>query len=96
MNFKYQNKTEIIEAFQLTYEIAKSKEPVPVFAVEAQKNGNLEVHVTDKLHGSQYAIIETAEGKREVNAYDWIVSDTDGNLSTCTNEVFNNLYEQAE
>jgi len=93
MNLKFQKKPVVIEAFQLTYEVAKGKEPVPQWAVDAQKNGALKIIVTDKLHGSQYGIIETLEGKMEANANDWIIQGVKGEIYACKPDIFSLTYE---
>lgn len=90
---QFRKKPVVIEAFQLTYEVAKGESPVPEWAVEASKKGILKISVTDKIHGSQFAEVETLEGKMIANANDWIIQGINKEIYPCKPEIFEKIYD---
>lgn len=93
---KYRKKPVIIEAFQLTYEQAMGFYPVPLWFIEAKDCEMVEIYVTEKLHGSQYCIINTLEGKMRADKDDYIIQGVNGELYPCKPEIFEKTYELVE
>lgn len=86
----------IIEAFKLTYGMAKGREKVTSWFLDAVDVGNVKVFVTDKLHGSQYCEIRTSFSScKTVDANDYIMLDISGNIITCKHDDFSD-YEVIE
>lgn len=90
---KYRKKPVVIEAFQLTYEMAKAQDPVPRWFVEAVKKEEVKVFVTDKIHDSQYCEIKTLEGVMTANAKDYIIQGVKGEIYPCKPDIFEATYE---
>ena len=93
---KFIKKPLQIEAFQLTYEVAKGIHPIPIWAKEAHEEKTLQIHYTDKIHNSQYAFIETLEGTMEASANDWIIKGIKGEIYPCKPEIFEKTYDLIE
>ena len=90
---KYRKLPVVIEAFVLTYEMAKGKGKVPDWFAKASLKKELEVFVTDKIHGSQFTLIKTLEGVMTANANDYIVQGVNGEIYPCKPDIFNKTYE---
>ncbi len=90
---KYKKLPVVIEAFQLTYEMAKGIEKVPEWFAKASINKDVSVFVTDKLHGSQYCEIKTLEGTMTANPDDFIIQGVQGEIYPCKPDIFNQTYE---
>ena len=75
---KFRKKPVVIEAFQLTYGVVKCEEPIPNWAQEEIDKGKLRISFTDKIENSQYATINTLEGKMRADANDWIIQGVNG------------------
>lgn len=91
---KFRKKPVVIEAFQLTYDCAMSKEYIPVWAYEANKDGILGIGVVSKVKNSQYAIIKTLEGEMRADANDWIIQGVNGEIYPCKPDIFEKTYEK--
>lgn len=92
---KYRKKPVIIEAFQLSYEMAKGVEKVPSwFAKAINIDKTVKVYYTDKIHGSQYCEIETLEGKMNARADDFIIQGVNGEIYPCKADIFEKTYEK--
>ena len=89
---KYVKKPLVIEAFQLTYEVAKGKESIPKWAATAEKEGKIKVQFTDKIHNSQSALVSTLEGIMQANANDYIIQGIKGEIYPCKCEIFEQSY----
>ena len=83
----------IIEAFQLTYNAARGRELVPVWAVQAVKDGIIQISYTDKIEGSQTGVIKTPDKDIFVSPNDWIIKGIEGDFSVCKSNCFNDFYE---
>jgi len=94
---KFRKKPVVIEAFQLTYGVAKGREKAPEwFVKKANENKEIKVFVTDKLEGSQYCEIQTLEGVMTANANDFIIQGVQGEIYPCKPEIFEATYEAVE
>lgn len=93
---KFRKKPVVIEAFQLTYEMAKGQNPCPIWFAEATEKGDVKVFVTDKIHNSQYSEIKTLEGVMTANAKDYIIKGVQGEIYPCKPEIFEATYEFVE
>ena len=93
---QFRKKPVVIEAFQLTYEAATSKSPIPRWAVDAEKEGKLKVSVTEKIYNSQFAEIKTLEGVMTANANDWIIKGVQDEIYPCKKDIFEQTYDSAE
>lgn len=91
----YRKKPVVIEAFQLTYEQAIGKEKSPIWFCEAVEKGDVNVFVTDKIHGSQYCNIKTLEGVMIASKDDFIIQGVNGELYPCKPDIFEKTYEPA-
>ena len=91
---KYRKKPVVIEAFQLSYEQALGKEPVPLWFISAIENGIVSVHCTDKINNSQYCLINTLEGTLKSNYGDYIIQGVNGELYPCNPDLFEKTYEE--
>lgn len=90
---QFRKKPVVIEAFQLTYEIAMSKEPCPNWFAEAVEKGDIKVFVTEKIHDSQYCEIKTLEGVMTANFKDFIIQGVQGEVYPCKPDIFEKTYE---
>jgi len=90
---KYRKKPVVIEAFQLNYEQAMGFYPVPSWFSEARDQEIVDIYVTEKLHGSQYCIINTLEGKMKANKDDFIIQGVNGEIYACKPDIFEKSYE---
>lgn len=90
---KFRKKPVVIEAFQLTYNVAKGKESIPTWAKEQSENGTLKVTVIDKIENSQFASIKTLEGEMRADANDWIIQGVNGEIYPCKPDIFTKTYE---
>ncbi len=93
---KYRKDGVIYEAFQLSYEMAKGQERVPIWFVEGTKTGKIKVYLTDKIHNTQYCEINTPEGVISTNYDDFIIQETEGEIFTCKAKLFVSEYELIE
>ena len=93
---KFRKKPVVIEAFQLTYEMAKGEAPCPIWFADAVKKDDVKVFVTDKIHGSQYSEIKTLEGVMTANVKDYIIQGVQGEIYPCKPEIFEKTYELVE
>lgn len=89
---KYRKKPVVIEAFQLTEEVALGyfldKKPLP-FGVGLSGSyhpGRREIH-------SARAVIQTLEGSMVANLGDWIIKGVKGELYPCKPDIFEATYE---
>lgn len=94
MNHKYRKKPVEVEAFQLTYGVAKGNESIPDWGVNALREGGIVIHLTDGIHGSQYAFIDTLEGKMRADAEDWIIRGVEGEIYPCKPHIFKATYNK--
>lgn len=93
---KFRKKPVVIEAFQLTYNVVKGIDPVPVWAKKAADKGEIKIHFTDKIENSQYAFIKTLEGEMRANANDFIIKGVQGEIYPCKPEIFIATYDKIE
>lgn len=93
---KFRKKPVIIEAFQLSYEMAIGKQRVPKWFSEEVNDGSIEVFVTAKIQGSQYCKIKTLEGIMTANAEDFIIQGVQGEIYPCKPDIFKATYELIE
>lgn len=93
---KFRKKPIVIEAFQLTYDVAKGKESIPEWAAYDEKEGKIKVQFTDKIHNSQHALISTLEGEMRANANDWIIQGVNGEIYPCKPDIFEKTYEKVD
>jgi len=91
---KFRKKPVIIEAFQLTYEMAKGREEVPEWFYSATDKEEVKVFVTDKINDSQYCEIKTLEGTMRADAKDFIIKGINGEIYPCKPEIFEKTYEE--
>lgn len=89
----FRKKPVIIQAFQLTYEMAQGDSPCPVWFAEAVLKKDVKVFVTDKIHGSQYCQIKTLEGVMTANRNDYIIRGVQGEIYPCKPDIFEATYE---
>lgn len=88
---------KVIEAFQLSYEMAKGIEKTPSwFANAVNVDKTIKVYYTDKIHGSQYCKIKTLEGTINAGADDFIIQGIDGKIYPCKSDRFEKTYEEVE
>lgn len=83
-----------MEILQLTYEMAMGKAKVPMWLVDAASKGEVNIFVTDKIHGSQYAMVNgVACGKDDYLKYEnGEVSVLKGTLTKEQSErIWNNI-----
>lgn len=90
---KYRKLPVVIEAFQLTYEMAKGELAVPLWFAEATRKNEVKVFLTDKIHNSQHCEIKTLEGVMTGNAKDYIIQGVKGEIYPCKPEIFEATYE---
>jgi len=88
---KFRKNPEVIEAFQLTYNVAKGEDPMPTWAKELIENGTLKITVSKKAN-SQFAIIKTLDDKIRVDANDFIIQRVDGDIYPCKLQDFAKAY----
>lgn len=88
---KYRKKPVIINAFQLTWEVIVTK-TLPDWIIGSK---NIKILFNEKIKNSQYAIIDTIDGRMQANANDWIIQGVIGEIYPCKNEVFEKTYELA-
>jgi hypothetical protein len=93
---KFRNKSIVVEAFQLTYEMAKGQSPCPIWFAEATEKGDVKVFVTDKIHNSQYSEIKTLNGIIIADAKDYIVKGIEGEIYPCKSDIFEAFYEKVD
>ena len=93
---RYRKKPVVIEAGQLTYEAARGREPSAIAKFMEDAPGKIEVFYTDKIRGSQYALIHTLEGVMRADADDFIIRGVRGELYPCKPDIFRETYEPAE
>jgi len=91
---KFRKKPVVIEAFQLTYEMAKGEEKVPEWFSLVTKNSEVKVFVTDKIQDSQYCEIKTLEGIMRADAKDFIIQGVNGEIYPCKPDIFEKTYEE--
>jgi len=90
----YRKKPVIIEAFQLTWKMAKGNEIVPSWFINAINAKVVKVGYTDKITNSQYTEIKTLEGTMRANGNDWIIQGINGELYPCKPDIFDKTYEE--
>lgn len=90
---KFRKKPIVIEAFQLTYEMAKGVAPVPNWFQDAVVRGDVQVNFSDNLHGSQSCKIKTLEGIMIAFPDDYIIQGIQGEIYPCKSEIFKKTYE---
>jgi len=90
---KYRKKPVVIEAFQLSFEMASGKETVPSWFLDALAKKEVEVRYTDKINNSQYTLISTLEGVMRGNADDYIIQGVNGEIYACKPDIFEKTYE---
>ena len=96
---KYIKKPVEIEAFQLTFEMAQGKQPVPEWFVKAVDSGQVEVIYTGKIHGSQYCDIFYEDKMiliASTSTDDYIVCDENGIIFALSKDIFEKTYEKVE
>lgn len=93
---KYRKKPVVIEAFQLSYEMAKGQKPCPPWFINAIDNNFISVHYTDKIHGSQYSLIKTLEGEMRADANDFIIQGVNKEIYPCKPDIFEKTYEKVD
>lgn len=89
---KYRKKPVLIEAFQLTEQVALDHliddKPLP-FGVTLEGS----FHPKNRILWSASATIETLEGLMKANIGDWIIKDVKGELYPCKPDIFEETYE---
>lgn len=94
---KYRKKPVVVEAWQLTQEsILASTPKEKQLPLEITQNPKIKIHVTDKIEDSQWAEIETLEGKMIAGANDFIIKGVNGEFYPCKPDIFEKTYERAE
>lgn len=89
----YRKRPVVIEAFQLTYEMAMERQPAPIWFVEAVERREVSVHVTELIRGSQYCMIKTLEGTMRADRDDFIIQGVSGEIYPCKPDIFKKTYE---
>jgi hypothetical protein len=91
---QYRKKPVVIEAFQITEEIALGQfcdnKPLP-FGVFLSGS----YHQERRTVTSAYAFIDTLEGSMRVSIGDWIIKGVKGELCPCKPDIFAATYEDA-
>lgn len=90
---KFRKKPVEIEAFQLTWKVAKGQEPVPEWFIKAMDEGVAKVGYTDKIEETQYAEIKTLAGTMVADAQDWIIQGVSGEIYPCKPDIFEKTYD---
>lgn len=89
---KYRKKPVVIEAFQLTKEVALdyfiNKKPLPF---DVGLSGSH--HPKRREVYSARAVIQTLEGSMVANLGDWIIKGAKGELYPCKSDIFEATYE---
>lgn len=88
---KFRKKPLTIEAFQLTNNVAKGKDPMPAWAKQQIENGKLKITITKK-ENSHFAIIKTLEGEMRADANDFIIQGVNGEIYPCKLDIFTKTY----
>jgi len=92
MNYKYEQKPVVIEAFQMTVERRWDNSEWPRWLHEAwNKDG---VGAMFCVAGGDALFIETLEGTMAVNYEDWIICGIEGEIHPCKPSVFGATYEK--
>lgn len=92
---KYRKKPIIIEAFQYDGDFQKQTGEyyVPIWAVEAYKNGVLYFKQLDTLGHPCELFVRTLEGNMKANIGDYIIQGVNAELYPCKPDVFEKTYE---
>jgi hypothetical protein len=93
---KYRKRPVVIEAFQMTYEMARSKELDPKWFAQACLDGIVKPFVTEKIQGSQYCEIKTLEGTMVADGNDYIIQGVNGEIYPCKPDIFAKTYEPVD
>lgn len=94
---KYRNNSEVVEAFQLTWESVLAKTPkekqIPDWIAD---DPAVKISLTDKIQNSEYVMITTSKGEVTANHLDWIIKHENGEVDACKKEIFEKSYEEID
>lgn len=93
---KYRKKPVIIEAYQLTHDVAVAhlidKQPLPF----GLRSSNSNCHPANRTVDRMDVLIKTLEGVMHASLGDWIIKGVKGELYPCKPDIFAATYEKVE
>lgn len=97
---KYRKKPVVIEAVQLTKELALQYFSQPynkrTFRIFDKFELSGSYHLGDKMVNDAYFLIETLEGRMKCSLNDWIIKGVNGEFYPCKPDIFEKTYEKVE
>ena len=97
---KYRKKSVVVEAVQLTKELALRYFNQPdnerVFRIFDKFDINGSYHLKDQTVADAYITIETLEGRMRCNLNDWVIKGINGEFYPCKPDIFEKTYELVE
>jgi hypothetical protein len=92
---KYKRRPAVVEAFQMTEEHRGISTNWPQWLCDAWANSSNDIYSFFRENDGVFKI-RTLEGLRVINVDDWIIQDAEGELYSCSSDVFEKIYEEVK